>query len=144
MGGDFNQPFSMDPAPWFSHQHFPKLQQGGSTVLSVYDNNNVGHTRGDFIDSRGMELTLDETNMVANRTLTADLGTYAFALGTSQRMANGNYSFETGWVSPSMNGNMTSEVEEVTPTGSVIFRLQSNTHTYRSFRLKDFYSTPLQ
>ena len=79
---------------------------------------------------------LDEQNLVATPVLNADLGGYSLALGSAQKLPNGNYHFGQGWLQPSN----TSQAIEVDPSGKVVFALQLNSPAYRSFRLADLYT----
>ena len=105
--GDFTWN-SSDPWPWFSHQH--DAQYEDATTLSIFDN---GNTRVEAIpgNSRGQGLILDETNRTVNFAMNADLGEYSFALGSAQRLLNGNYVFGDGWV----GGAPVTQVPEWTP-----------------------------
>jgi hypothetical protein len=68
----------------------------------------------------------------------ADLGYYSAALGTAQRLPNGNYHFDLGFVTPSQ-----SESVEVDPYAQSVYRLQIGAAMYRTFRLRDIY-TPIE
>ncbi len=135
-GGDFSVP-STDPYPWFSHQH--DAHYVDATTMVVFDN---GDTRCDdstaSCDSRGQVFAIDEHGRVATPLLNVDLGTYASALGSAERLSNGNFIFTAGVDSP----GPVAQVIEVGPDGSAIFA-QDNTTTaeYRAFRLTDLYGT---
>jgi hypothetical protein len=92
-GGDFALN-SSDPDAWFSHQHNAHFVDNSTLVL--LDNGNTRRASDPNAHSRGQVWTLDETNMTATPVLNADLGTYAGAVGSAQRLSNGNYAFTLG------------------------------------------------
>jgi arylsulfate sulfotransferase len=129
---------SEDPWSWFSHQHDPRFVDPHHLV--VYDN---GNTRcAEYYDlcySRGQVYELDETNHVAVLTLNAHLGKYAYALGSSQPLANGNVHFNSGIHAGTAEFVATSE--EVTRQGARVYALRARGPIYRSWRLTDLYMT---
>jgi len=134
-GGDF-QIDSADPNAWFSHQHDAQFVAGDSSTITLFDNGDVRRAADGNANSRGQVLRLDEQNHVASLVLNADLGAYSFALGSAQRLPNGNYHFNLGWLQPSN----TSQAVEVDPSGARVYTLQSASPAYRSFRLRDLYT----
>jgi hypothetical protein len=132
-GGDF-QFISLDPYPWFSHQHDPQMLADNQSML-VYDNGNVRNALDPTANSRGQLLYLDEVNRTASLLLNADLGYYSFALGSAQALTVGNYHFETGFLS-----DATSLAIEVDPEGNSVYALHGTAPAYRSFRMRDLYS----
>jgi uncharacterized protein (TIGR03437 family) len=136
--GDFSI-ISPDPAPWFSHQHDPGFVPGDSTTLAVFDDGNVRRAADPNAHSRGQVLRLDEQNRVATLTLNADMGAYAYALGSAQRLANGNYHFDVGFIQGTAD---TARSVEVDATGQIVYDLQVSTPEYRSFRVHDLYGVP--
>ncbi len=129
--GDFKWN-SSDPWPWFSHQHDASYASGN--VLSLFDNGNtrVGALGG---NSRGQAMILDEAAKTVSFALNADLGAYAFALGSAQLLSNGNYAFDAGII----GGNHT-QASEVAPNGSITSLLDAKAVVYRIFRMRDLYS----
>ena len=134
-GGDF-QINSTDPNPWFSHQHDAQYEAGHSSTIDLFDDGNVRRAADSGAHSRGQVLRLDETNHIATLVLNTDLGDYSFALGSAQKLPNGNYHFDQGWLQ-TVN---TSQAIEVDPSGKNVFTLQLNSPAYRSFRLTDLYT----
>lgn len=134
-----------DPYPWFSHQHEVGMENHGAGPLTIFDNGNtrvapppIGLGSG---NSRGMALTVDETNMTVTPVLSQDLGVYGLALGSAQLLTNGNFFFQPGLV----NGQF-SYCPEILPTpgtvnGAIIDNLQGPT-SYRTFRQADMYHPP--
>lgn len=145
LGGDFAIQ-STDPYPWFSHQHDVTMANAGAGPMTVFDNGNtrvapppIGLGSG---DSRGMALSVDETNLTVTPVLSQDLGVYASALGSAQLLTNGNYFFQPGLVN-----FQNSFGQEVMPTsgateGSIVYSLEGPT-SYRAFRQADMYSPPV-
>ena len=134
--GDF-QIISADPWPWFSHQHDAEIESDGRLVL--YDNGNtrVEGPNGIGGNSRGQVLRLNETARTATLVHNSDLGDYSFALGSAQRLANGNYAFTSGFLGE--RSNPSCESIEVLPNGQKNFVLHSTGAMYRSFRIRDLY-----
>ncbi len=127
--GDFNW-ISTNPYPWQSHQHDAEYEAGN--IISLFDNGNtrVGQFGG---NSRGLVLQIDEASRTITPTLEADLGSYSLALGSAQKLSNGDHSFCSGFI-PGLQSS------EVTPSGNIVGRIVSNSNTYRTFRLRDLYS----
>jgi hypothetical protein len=130
--GDFRLDGS-DADGWFSHQHDAEFEIDGT--LTLFDNSNLRQEQNADAHSRGQVFRLDETNRVARLALNADLGGYAFALGSAERLRNGNYVFDLGFLS-----DASTQVVEVDASGSKVSVLKSAAPTYRSFRMKDMYS----
>jgi hypothetical protein len=132
--GDFAW-LSSDPYPWFSHQHDARFDAAG--VVSMFDNGNTRVSQLGSGNSRGMVLSVDEGSLTATPAISADLGGYSAALGTAQRLSNGNYEFGSGIV-----GGSQTEAIETTPTGTITSSLNAAAVDYRVFRLRDLYSAP--
>jgi arylsulfate sulfotransferase len=135
QGGDF-QMNSADPSPWFSHQHDAQYEEGHSSTILLFDDGNDRRAVDPTAHSRGQVLKLDEINRVASLVVNADLGDYSSALGSAQKLPNGDYHFNQGWLQPSN----TSQAVEVDPLGNKVFALQLSSPAYRSFRLKNLYT----
>jgi hypothetical protein len=130
--GDFRAS-STDPDIWFSHQHDPEIEVDGT--LTLFDNSNGRRLENASANSRGQVFRLNERDRVAEVVLNADLGLYAFALGSAQRLENGNYFFDVGFLS---TGNGVSV--EVDPAGRRVYAIQSSAPEYRTFRMKNMYT----
>lgn len=126
---------SSDPYPWFSHQHDAEYELGGTQILSLYDNGNTRRVRFPNANSRGQVYRLDEVNRRATLELNADLTHYSPAVGSAQRLENGNYHFLSGFINREF-----AQAPEVTPAGAIIFNMQADTLTYRAARMKSLYS----
>lgn len=129
--GDFTW-HSTDPYPWQSHQHDAEYE-GTSNTLSLFDNGNtrVASSGG---NSRGQVMQIDEVNRAVTLVLNANLGIYSAALGSAQKLSNGNYSFDAG-----LGVTQSSEVNK---SGAIVGQLANSASTYRTFRLRDLYSAP--
>lgn len=143
----FNNIFS-DPYPWFSHQHDAGIENGGTGVMTLFDNGNtrvapppLGLGSG---NSRGMALTVDESTMTVTPVLSQDLGYFSQAVSSAQLLSNGDYLFQPGVVgvhnysysiqiSPPKSG---------TDTGSVLYNLETEQTSYRSFQMSSLYNPP--
>ncbi len=130
--GDF-QILSTAPSPWFSHTHDANLNP--DSTLSVFDNGNVRNASDPNAHSRGQVLRIDEDSRRAELVLNADLGDYSFALGTAQRLPDGNYHFDMGWL-----GAGTARYVEVDPSGRIVYAIDIGAPVYRAFRMPDLYT----
>ena len=137
LDGDFTMN-STDPYPWFSHQHDAHFETG-TTILAVFDNGNTRAKRNPNMieNSRGYVLEINEANQTATPLLLTDLGVYSAAVGTAQRLRNGNYHFEAGFVKTPSNQAF---AIEVLPDGSRDFECQYPTQTYRAYRMESLYT----
>jgi hypothetical protein len=138
-GGDFALA-SSDPYPWFTHQHDPGFEANG--MFTTFDNGNtrVADNPGVTENSRGQAYQIDEVNRVASLVVNTDLGVYSNALGSAQRLGNGNYHFLAGFINP--GPSQYSQSIEVLPDGTTNLRLQSPQLAYRSFRIPSLYAPP--
>ena len=135
--GDFT-PLSTNPSPWFSHQHDANFEASNPSQLLVFDNGNTRPNPDGSHSSRGQVMQLDANKRTATSLLIADLGVYSAAVGSAQRLENGNYHFNAGFVSgPAGLGAIAFEVN---PAGQVVFKMQTNNGLYRSFRMSDMYA----
>jgi hypothetical protein len=132
--GDFTFQ-SSDPFPWFSHQHDAEFDSGDPQLMSIYDNGNTRRTLIPTANSRGQLLRINEANRTVTLPINADLGHYALAVGSAQRLLNGNYHFHSGFIDVAY-----SQAVETAPNGASVFRLQHQSTIYRSFRMKDLYT----
>src|SRR5262249_13769403 len=119
QGGDFTAN-SGDPSPWFSHQH--QAHYVDDSTLILFDNGNTRRAGDPHADSRGQVWKLDEQTMTATLVVNADLGSYSMALGSAQRLSNGDYSFTSGFQGQAPN--MFGQSIEVRPDGSKAYVLQ--------------------
>jgi hypothetical protein len=130
--GDFTID-SDDASPWFSHQHDAEIEADGT--MSLFDNSNVRRAEDPNAHSRGQVFRLDESNRVAELILNADLGVYAFALGSAQKLEDGNYFFDAGFRSDGTGISV-----EVNPEGLPTFGIEGTAPEYRTFRMKNMYN----
>ena len=132
--GDFNVE-STDPSPWFSHQHDANFESDAPERLIVFDNGNTRRARDESAHSRGQVWVLDEETRTARLVLNFDLGDYARALGSAEKLSNGNYQFGLGWDSRNFSQSL-----EFDPSGKLVAHTETETQMYRSYRLADLYS----
>ena len=133
-GGDFTA-ISNDPSPWFSHQHDAELDTPGVPLLSVYDNGNVRRVSDNTANSRGQVFYLDEANELAYLLVNADLGVYAFALGSAERTCDNGFHFDSGVFQPDLKAQST----EVGWDGQIRQTLETEQPAYRTFRMHTLY-----
>jgi len=138
--GDFTI-LSDDPNPWFSHQHDGNFEVSDPSRLDVFDNGNTRLINASGpVHSRGQVIALDEIRRTAKLVLNVDLGVLSLALGTAERLSDGNYHFDAGTVfSP---GGTTAYAIGVDACGQTVSNIQANALLYRSFRVSDMYTPP--
>jgi arylsulfate sulfotransferase len=133
--GDFRIE-SGDPAPWFSHQHDASFVESESLPrLLVFDNGNTRYATDASARSRGQIFEIDESTLTARLVFNVDLGGYAVALGSAQRLSNGNYHFNLGWTPDTHSHSL-----EYTPAGELVTHIEAGTQQYRSLRMRDLYT----
>jgi hypothetical protein len=131
-GGNFTL-HSNAASAWFSHQH--DVRYVNSTTLVVFDDGNVRRATNPKADSRGQELVLNERTTQARLVANVDLGVYANALGSAQRLPNGNLDFDAGF---------SEQTIEVQPGGAKTYVLKMNMpgEQYRSYIYSNLYGNP--
>ena len=137
LGGDFTIN-SSDPYPWFSHQHDANFEAADVTLLDVFDNGNMRYASDPSAHSRGQVLKIDEQNRIATPVLNADLGAFSLAVGSAQRLADGNMHFDLGFINTAQ-GQFSQSVE-VDGNGSIGYEIQAQTPFYRTFRMSSLYA----
>ncbi len=124
---------------WFSHQHYANIAGVGVTSsLMLFDNGNIRQLGDPAAHSRGQVWELDTTTLTARLSLNADLGYYSVALGTAEKLPNGNYHFGLGWMP-----NSHSQMLEYDPSSKLVSQLEADTQVYRALRMPDMY-TPVE
>jgi hypothetical protein len=126
---------STDPSPWFSYQH--NVHYLDQKTLLLFDNGNVRCLGVKPCNSRGQTWTVDEQTMTASLKLNIDLGNYSDALGSAERLPNGNFVFTSGFLGTS--NALTGQSIEVLPDGTEEYVLQGAAHEYRSYRVASLY-----
>ena len=129
---------SQDPFPWFSHQHDGNFESADPTRLMVFDDGNTRVAALNGGNSRGQVYQLDEKNRTAKLVLNADLGVYALAVGSAQRLRDGNYHFNAGFVFDT--DRYDSYSIEVNPAGKIVYETHQDVILYRTFRMTDLYT----
>jgi hypothetical protein len=134
QGGDFTVN-STDPNPWFTHQHDSHFIDDSTMI--VFDDGDTRRASDPTAHSRGQVWKLDEQTMTATLVFNADLGNYSDALGSAQRLSNGDYSFDSG--RQGLPPHQIGQSIEVRPDGSKAYVLQVNVPMYRAFRIQTLY-----
>jgi hypothetical protein len=143
QGGDFTAK-SNDSYPWFSYQHDVGFDPETGLLL-VFDDGHRRKAKDPKANNRGQTWKIDEDSRTATLVMNADLGVYAIAVGSAQRLSDGNYSFESGLIdpSPSLVATIYSRMTETSPDGKIVYVQQVDGEvTYRSFRVPNMYSAP--
>ena len=126
LGGKQNQFTIINDTTWFSYQHDIRRIENGN--ITLYDNGNFNTPQ----ESRILEYKLDETQKKATLVweYRHDPPIYAFAMGSAQRLPNGNTFIS--W------GASTTTVTEVTPEGEIVYemKLPEGQWSYRAFRFE--------
>ena len=84
--------------------------------------------------SRGQVYQLDEQAKTATLVVNTDLGRYSLAVGSTEKLSNGNYWFDAGFL-PDASGIS----DEVDSNGKSVFSVRTAAPVYRSYRLADMY-----
>jgi hypothetical protein len=135
--GNFTMTGTTDPWPWFSHQHNVMYQLNGTSVIALFDNGNTRIASNPSEVSRGQVLNIDEDDFTVSLQINVNMPGFSPALGSAQRLDNGNYHFEAGWLSP--QSNPYGEAIEVLPAGTYNFELIDVSLTYRGYRMDSLY-----
>ncbi len=147
LGGDFTIN-STDPYPWFSHQHDVGLRVRWVRRSCRCKTTAIrGLHRRPWVSgsghSRGYVLSIDQTNMTATPSFAGDMGVYALAFGSAQRLSNGDYHFDEGFLQNPGPYNQSIEVSPTSVQGTLGFTFQlTGNFAYRSFRMADLYTLP--
>jgi arylsulfate sulfotransferase len=132
--GDFRM-LSADAWPWFSHQHDANYESPiAHDRILIFDNGNTRQAEDAMAHSRGQVLRIDEQSRTVRLELNADLGEFGRALGSAQRLEDGNYHFNLGWTPDGI-----SRALEFDAAGNRISTIETGTQQYRSFRMKSLY-----
>ena len=132
--------------PWFTHQHDAALQvQSGVTeIMTVFDDGNLRHQQCGTGNSRGMILSVSERNHTVYLQTLADLGHYSVALGSAQLLIAPPYpvyaSFGNGLLYLPTNSAQGTETDTA---GNIVYQIQANQWSYRTYRQRDLYTPTL-
>ena len=111
-------------------------------IMTVFDDGNLRYQQcGNSGNSRGMVLFMGEADRTIFIETSADLGGYSFAVGSSQMLITGSgdlyASYDNGLLgSPSPFSQST----EVDLNGNIIYQLQADHWSYRTYRMQDLYT----
>jgi len=125
---------STDPSPWFSYQH--NVHYLDKKTLLLFDNGNVRCFGVTGCNSRGQTWTIDEKTMMATLKLNVDLGNFSGALGSAERLPNGNFVFTSGFLGTTSPFGLSMEVSR---DGTMEYVMQGGALEYRSYRMEDLY-----
>lgn len=140
QGGDFTAKTS-DPNPWFSYQHDARFDPPGSNLIVVLDNGRTRKKKVPAAHTRGQVWKLDEKARTAALVYNADLGVYSVAVGSAQSLKNGGYTFDAGFINYPW---VYSRSIETSADGNIAYAQQvEGAVVYRSFRVADVYSAPV-
>jgi hypothetical protein len=130
QGGDFTVN-SLDPSPWFSHQH--DVRYVNDNTLVVFDDGNTRQSTDPSAHSRGQEWVINEKTMQATLVANVDLGSYSSFMGSAEMLPNGNLVFG------SVDDKQTIEA---LPDGTKVYGLLDDTQpfVYRSYIFTSLYS----
>ncbi len=129
--------------PWNSHQHDANIQIiNGHPFLTLFDDGNERFATDSTAHSRCLLYALNETALSANLNIDGDVGTYSYALGSSQLLANGNLFCDSGILfEGGMNTfNTSSSENDHTGGAPVDFTMSVNAGSYRTFRMSSMYN----
>jgi hypothetical protein len=144
---------------WFSHQHEVGMENAGAGPMTLFDNGDtrvsspplgLGNACGPHdCDSRGMSLTVDETNFTVTPIVSLDLGAYSTAMGSAQLLSNGNYFFLNPIVFVSEQNSTFAFSEEFAPTPAApqvgpadVLMDISGPQQYRGWQMPNLYAPP--
>ncbi|MEO6694160.1 MAG: arylsulfotransferase family protein [Ignavibacteria bacterium] len=123
LGGEKNQ-YTFTNDSGFSYQHDIRRLPNGN--ITLFDNGNFKSPQ----ESRAVEYQLDEVNKICTRVweYRHNPPIYALAMGSVQRLSNGNSLISWGSVIPTLT--------EVTPSGQTALELAfpPSVYTYRTFK----------
>jgi hypothetical protein len=132
--GDFTTA-STDPSPWFSYQH--NVHYLDNKTLLLFDNGNVRCFGDKKCHSRGQTWIIDEKTLTATPGVNVDLGSFSDALGSAERLPNGNFVFTAGSRgSPNAPVGLSIEIGR---DGTKEFVMVGSALEYRSYRMADLY-----
>ena len=135
FGGDFALASSASVTDWFSGQHDVEFQSNG--LLTLFDNNNASTvTQQPGGTAHGQAWNLDTSTMTATPEVSIDLGVVSPAVGSATYLTNGgNYEWQAGFIN--FDEALTFEY---TPTGTLVYKQENDSTSYRSFRMANLYT----
>jgi arylsulfate sulfotransferase len=132
---------SNDPYPWFSHQHDAGFANGDASTVLVFDNGNTRRSLDPSANSRGQVIQIDEQKRTAKLILNADLGVFSAALGSAEKLKDGDYAFDAGFVfDPESPESYSAFSMQVDPAGDIVLAIKAPATVYRTFRMTDLYT----
>ncbi len=106
-----------------------------NTTLVLFDDGNTRRSTNPRANSRGQELILDENTLQARLAVNVNLGSYASALGSAQKLPNGRFDFNSGFAEQTI---------EVLPNGTktYVLKMKMPGLQYRSYIYSNLYGNP--
>lgn len=144
-----------DPWPWFSGQHYVSIANNGAGPMTIFDDGNTrvsnpGVAKGCLTgmgsgNSRGMALTVNETNMTVTPVISSNLGFYSPANGSSGMLGNGNFFFLNPVVLENISTDVGYSIEiepNGTENGTQVYNIEGP-EAYRAWRMPSLYAPPV-
>jgi hypothetical protein len=139
-----------DPAvyPWFTHQHDAAFQAQGSgsqlgeSFMTIFDDGNLRRQEcGGVGNSRGMAMLVNEPHRTVTLVVQGDLGGYSAALGSADLLiaSDGIY---TSYGNGALAGPL-AQSTELNLNGDIVYQIQVDSSSYRTYRRQDLYHPTL-
>ncbi len=129
--------------PWFTHQHDAEiLQSSVFRLMTVFDDGNLRKQQCSGVgNSRGMVLSVNEPQRTILIQVLADLGQFSGALGSSQLLFSAPNNFYASFGNGLLNlPGHAAQSTEVDLNGNIVYQLQANQWSYRTYRMQDLYT----
>jgi arylsulfate sulfotransferase len=134
--------------PWFTHQHDTAFEfesdasGGGFKIMTVFDDGNTREAQCPAPqNSRGMVLFVGEAARQVYIETAADLGAYSQAVGAAQLLIPGDGNVYASYDNGFLPGK--SQVTETDLAGNILYQLQVNDDSYRTYRMQNLYTPTL-
>ncbi len=136
--------------PWFTHQHDAAFQPNvslslGTSFFTVFDDGNLRNAEcGGNQHSRGIAMLVSEKNKTVTLVTEGDLGGYSAALGSADLLiaSDGIYtSYGNGALTNPPPQAATST--ELDLSGKIVYQIQVDSWSYRTYRRRDLYTPTL-
>lgn len=132
--------------PWFTHQHDAafQVQTNALKIFTVFDDGNLRVKQCGSGNSRGMVLYIGEAARTVYIATLADLGQYSLALGSAQTLISPPNNFYASFGNGLLNlGGHAAQAPEVDLNGNIVYNLQADAYSYRTYRMQDLYTPTL-
>ncbi len=132
--------------PWFTHQHDAafQIQTNALKLFTVFDDGNLRVKQCGMGNSRGMVLYVGEAARTIYIATLADLGQYSVALGSAQVLISPPNNVYASFGNGLLNlGGHAAQAPEVDLNGNIVYNLQADAFSYRTYRMQDLYTPTL-